>query len=645
MGKTVGYAIDSITRKHSDDASDLWKDYLVAKTFRQSRERMWRRSEKQYAGLTWEGKNSPDSDLINVNMSFSTVNTILPHLTGMEPEFMVSPFSKDSTPKNARIQEAYLNRMWRHRPVGAQTALKDATWDYLVYGDGFLKTTFQITERAKGIDQKVKIAEIYVDRLSPWDVWIDPNSDGIRNARWVAVRVWKTEDEVRQDTSLRIPKKYQFSSIASTDDSDSGSRAFEATSSDQRKWVVLFELYDVTNEIMYVVPRDGDQFPWKVVQGIQIPVEQIPNYRIPQSPWHMGDLEQIYDVQREIDKTRSQQITHRKRNAAKILVKEASITDAAEAALKSSVVGEMVPIQGDGPLDDLVRPIQLAPLPSESYAMSQQAQQDIFEITGISEYQRGSAPQITRTATEAQIMQGSSNVKIDAKLSDIELALRNIGTYMLGIAKDVYPLTEVDEMAMFIGGTDGRSISQLQSGEDARSAFLVGNHKQAADIAAQAGLYGEVVVTPTDEIFLGVYEVMVEHSSTDAMNPRLKAERFKDIAKQLAEFMPLLQQAGVSVDLSRMIRLWLEAASVPGVEAILSGSSPQQAQSQPVTGQPQPASAAPTGQVPDQIPPELLQAFSDASAGAAGVPGPPQAPVTANNSGALDPNAYPNVGN
>ena len=638
MPDKVGYPAESITTAHTKAAEKLWEDLTVAREFRKTREKIWRRSERQYNGKTWQNRaEDPTADLINVNMSFSTINTIMPHLTGMEPEFIVVPFSADSSTKNARIQEAYLNRMWRHKPVGAQLALKAATWDYLVYGDGYLKVTYQTITRVETVDESSEVVEMYVDRVTPFDVWLDPNSTGLDKSRWVAIRVWLTEDEAKADTSFTIPSNYEFVTIDPTEaEDDTGDKPSKSVSGGQRKWVILYELYDVTNRTMYVVPHEGDKRPWKVIEGIEVPLEQIPGYTIAQSPYHMGDLEQIWDIQMEIDKTRSQQISHRKRNISKVFIKEDALSSEAKSALRSSVVGEMVPIKGEQPLQDLVAPMQLPPLPAESYQASVQAQQDIFEITGISEYQRGSAPDITRTATEAQIMQGSSNVKIDAKLNDVEHALRNVGEYMLAVAKEVYPGTDVDEMAMFIGGADGRAINQLQAGDDAQAALQEGDDVSARAIADTAGLFGEAVVTPTDELFIGIYEVLVEHSSTDAINPRMKAQKYSDVMQQLAELQPLLAQSGVNVDMSKITRLWLEAENIPGVDAILGGAAPP----------PQVDPNQQQGGVPPEqggLPPGVGD-LSGLLGGGTGEGGPPTDAISPDNSGALDPEQYPLVG-
>ena len=637
MPATVGYPAESITASHMEDAEDLWEDVTIGREFRKGRERIWKQSERQYQGKMTTRPNDATSDLINVNMSFSTANTILPHITGSEPEFIVAPFSADATPKNARIQEAFLNRKWRHKPVGAQKGLKASGQDYILYGDGYLKTTYQIVQRALGPDESATICEEFIDRLSPWDVWIDPNSTGIHDARWVAVRVWMTEDEARQDESLNIPSIHQFTSIdPSKSQDDTGTQQHSITSSDRRKWVVLFELYDITNQMLYVVPEEGSKQPWKVVEGITIPVEQIGNYSIPQSPYHMGDLEQIHDIQAELDKTRSQQLTHRKRNVAKLMIREDAFDNDAKQAMQSSIVGDIIPIKGELPLTDVVKEVQLAPLASESYAISSQSQQDVYEITGISEYQRGTAPDMTRTATEAQIMQGSSNVKLEAKLNTIEQAVRNVGEYLLAIARDVYPTTDTDEMAMFIGGIDGRAINQLEAGEQAGAALDNNDLLGAQAIAATANLYGEAIVEPTEEVFAGVYEVLVQHSSTDAVNPRAKAQKYSDIIMRVSELVPMLQQMGVNVDMGKLLRLWLEAEGIPGVEGLLAGAPPQPDPTQAQAGDPNAETGA-TGQpgIGENDIMGLLQAASS---------GIPESPVGPENSGSLDPNDYPLVG-
>lgn len=114
------------------------------KRFRQeTREETWRDNERQYKGHHWDkiAREDPTADLVTINVSFSTVNTIIPYITGESPRFIVTPRTEDASVRNARLQQAFLNRLWRAIETGADEAFKQSAEDYLIYGDGYMKTT------------------------------------------------------------------------------------------------------------------------------------------------------------------------------------------------------------------------------------------------------------------------------------------------------------------------------------------------------------------------------------------------------------------------------------------------------------------------------------------------------------------------
>ena len=105
------------------------------------------------------------------------------------------------------------------------------------------------------------------------------------------------------------------------------------------------------------------------------------------------------------------------------------------------------------------------------------------------------------------------------------------------------------------------------------------------------------------------------------------------------ELMPALQQNGIQVDIGRVVRLWLEAKKVPGVDAILASAPPPPPQGAPLEGE-APPEGLPQGPPQGADPAALMQLLTGAGAGG----GPPTDAITPDNSGALDPNAYPSVG-
>lgn len=545
-----------------------------------NRESTWRQSEDQYIGRHWDNVavDDPTADLTTVNLSFSTVNTIVPFVTNEEPRFLVTPYSRDATVENARLQQAWLNKLWRKQSTGAHEALETSVTDYLIYGDGYGKVSYGLVDKMKdGSDiGSATVADIFVDAISPWDLWIDPMADGLHNARWVCHRIYSTKDEILADERYEDVKEDQLvsGSLDALDETRRGDRAI-ASQQDVQDWVKLYEFYDHVHEEMWTFTDFGDK-PLRVVEGIKMaPIVQMGNYRLPHSPYHMGELEQLWPMQQELNKSRSQLITHRRRNAAKYLIREDAITDGTEGALASPIVGEIVPIKGDAPLDSIVKPAQLAALPSESYGSADQAERDIYEISGVNEYLRGAAPEIRRTATEASIIEGASNVKTRAKLAAVERAVRKLGTLIIETAKDIYPETDVDEMAMFLTGHEAEVIARNDAGREADQLASRGDIL-GAEAAMREGGMSDIVMTPTEEIFIGVYEVEVESGSTEMRSPQAKEQKFRDMASALVGMSEALSMAGVQLNLRKVFELWFEAAGITDIDGMFADPMMQQ---------------------------------------------------------------------
>lgn len=569
----TGYAVDEITQGHRDAVRRSRELLAHGKEFRESeREEIWRRSQDQYEGRHWDRVSieDPTADLITVNVSFATVNTIIPYVTSEEPRFLVEPLSADATARNARLQQAMLNRQWRVSE--GQSAIRTAAEDYLVYGDGYGKATWDIVNRVTKDGATTEVAEIALDAVSPWDVWIDPFSTGIVDARWVAQRILVTRREFELDDSLdqSVVDELPWGHWERDEDTD---RAEKTVTSDET-WIAIYEFYDRIDRALYVFTETGPEKPLKVVEEIDCPIVQLGNYRIPHSPYHMGELEQLWPMQEELNKTRSQLITHRRRNIGKYAVRANALSEAGMSALASPIINQAVEVMGDVPLDNVIKPLQLTALTPDAYSSADQAMRDIYEISGVNEYLRGATPEIRRTATEASIIEGASNVKTRAKLADVERFARALGEYTLAIMKEVFPETDTDELAMFLTGPEAQQASRLQAGEDADAAAA-----QGADPLEVQGILGDtgdsIIATPTEEVFVGLYIVEVEQGSTEMRNPVFKEQKYRELATELVNMSPALAQMGVQLNVRKVLEMWFEAAGISDVEGMFeAGAAP-----------------------------------------------------------------------
>jgi hypothetical protein len=260
----------------------------------------------------------------------------------------------------------------------------------------------------------------------------------------------------------------------------------------------------------------------------------------------MGELEQMAPLQDELNKTRSQMITHRRRNVAKWIVREHAMTEETEQAIKSSKVNDVIPIRGNDPFDSLLAPVHATPLSADMYQIGDQIRNDINEVTGVNEYLRGVPQNISRTATEATIIEGATNIRTRHKLLQVETASQQVGQLLLDVMTDVLPLTDFDEMSMYVTGREAEQLNRSQGMEDPR--------------------YNSTI-TPTPEIFEGKYEVRVQRGSTELRNPEVKAQQMQEMVQMMLSATPILMQIGVPFNIQRLMMEWMEAEGLEDVEA------------------------------------------------------------------------------
>ena len=641
MASTTGIAREGVGKEEIELARIAMEQLTSGQTYRQSkREGTWRKSEVAYNGDHWTRTpttGDKTADLTVVNLCFSTVNTIQPYITGEEPVFYVEPYGAGANSTNAIMLQAFLNRTWRSMQTGGQIALRASVLDKLIYGDGYKKVSWDlISTHPESIEESVDIAEIFVDRISPWNVWIDQWSEGIPNARWVCERFYITFEKLKEDDRFKVPQGITSGSVRDDDHSDGDEKEPAAGPSD---WMAVYEFYDLENRRLISMLRDVEQ-PLRVVDDVECPIVQLPGHLIPNSPYHQGEIEQIWPLQQELNKTRSEMSTHRRRNVAKVFVKKDALDNDAVKSLQSPIVGEIVPVKGDAPLENLVKTVQFSPIMSDNYDMTDVIRTDMFEITGVTEYQRGAAPDIRRTATEVNVMEGASNVKLRAQLAGVETALRRVGELILGTAKDVFPMTDADEMEMHLAGTEAARLNRSVVGERMAAAADDGNLTEAAQMSRELPYMDEATIKPTEEMFEGVYEVNVIHNSTEYRSPAAKSQKYREIFTVLADNQEQLAASGVNVNLGEVLKLWLEASDVLDVSAIIAPAPPSPQVPPEMAGTPGAMPPPEAGMGPGlpgaapELPPELA-AIMQGNAGPQGAP--PIDQPSAENSGILPP--------
>jgi hypothetical protein len=277
----------------------------------------------------------------------------------------------------------------------------------------------------------------------------------------------------------------------------------------------------------------------------------------------MGELEQLWSIQMELNKTRSQMITHRARNAQKFIADRGKLDSAAKEALKSQEVNALVEVDANGQNPtDFLSPLNTQPLSADVYNMSEILTNDINTISGVNEYLRGSSPTIRKTATEATIIEAASNVKTQFKLKIVERAVKKVGTLMLGFASDVFPQTDYEEMQLYLTGRQAEMVRRADPEEalDEATGLPIPDSEPVS-----------VVASLTPDVWVGSYEVLVEMGSTELRNPIVREEKSRQRIMDLAGIAPLLQQMGIGLDWKLLISRWLEDSGYEDPDSLFLG--------------------------------------------------------------------------
>lgn len=579
----------------------------------------WKRLNDLYRGKHWPSTTVSNKDLIAVNLAFSTINVIAPSVAVNYPKVVVQSNNPEDR-ERAVFVEAIVNYLWKHHDF--RSPFRRAVKDFLIFGHGWVKVGWKFVEQEQTVtdmerdtmidqamiessmfaeEQPLMAGELpsdddivagipetvmrvvedqpFVERISPFDVYVDPEATCMEDAKWIAQRIVRPLEMAQEDKRYKPSARKRLNSSQMYNLYDSSGYDNEKSQYVEDR-VIIWEYYNIVENTISVYGENSDEFlvdPIAMPYAYGQPFVMIRNYDVPDHFYPMGDLESIESLQLELDKTRSQLMNDRKRYARKYLYHERSFGPEGREALESEEDGRLVPVVDENkPLSEIVMPMPQVPVSPEIYNYSNIIEQDINTVSGISEYARGAMPEIRRTATEASIVADAQNARSSDKLAIVELSISQV-------AKRVIQL-----------------MQQFMTGEQVARLNLRG---------------GETMWIPySREEIVGEYDFSVQAGSTQPMNETIRKQQAVSLLNAVA---PLI---GTVIDPTAIAMHVLESGfNIKNPEKFLVQQQPPM----PDPSQPAPDGApVPGGQMggapmpppPDQgafaptggVPPELL---------------------------------------
>jgi len=566
--------------------------------------RRWRREER-YDDLwsrlidLYRGKHHRTDikeDQLLINIAFATINVISPSVSINHPKITVNAKRPEDANK-AVVTEAIINYWWQH--YGCQEQFRRGVKDFLVCGHGWIKTGYRYVEEEKAKDETpnfdsydelttpspeapieseliIKEDRPFVERVSIFDMFVDPDATSMDDIRWIAQRTRRPMEDVKKDKRYNSTARNEAAPSHYSKWGQDQHRPRRSTNKDDA-YVEIWEWYDIDRNTMSVFCDGSDKFlvsPTKMPFLFGHPYTMIRNYDVPEYFYPMGELEAIEPLQHELNLTRTQMMNHRKRFSRKWLYKETAFDVDGRNALESDEDNVMVPVTSDENINNIIVPMPAVINPPELYNQSTLISDDIRSVSGLNEYQGGGMPEIRRTATEAAIIQDAANARVSEKLAIIEKSIGECGRRLVMLAQ------------------------QYMTGEQA---------------VRVVGTEAEPVWLEFDRDYIqGEFDFIVQGGSTQPVNESFR----RQMALQVVDAMAPFAGAGI-IDMPKLAAYVLQygfgirgAGSfinpIPMAPAVPSPELP----SAPIAEEPpaEPESMPPTGgmAMPSNIPPEIL---------------------------------------
>lgn len=387
----------------------------------------WRRFRSYYRHQWAPGTSMP------LNMIFSIIRAMIPQVYFRNPKIYVTP-TKPGMEMHAKTVEAVDNYLIQE--LNIKETMKRVIRDAGIQGSAVLwrgydseygydlnnldpltgdSTLTYLDKRGYRIEYNQ-----YVNPGMPWAMRSDLESTvlpwgtrDVENSEWVALRVIRKLDDVKADPKYKGAKDLPPIRISRGNADNEMTRLFE-----NDEYCELWEIHDVKTGTVKVVILDHPDFLRDDIDELQtgdLPFHWFTFNEDPIFPWGIPDARIIEPQQLEMNETRKMAMYHRRVAVMKMLYKKGSIKPEEVEKLLDEDVKAAIAVESDGgSIREVVEFVQ-SQVPQDLHQWVDICRNDIREITGFSRNQMGQTMGDRTTATEAKIVSGAHEIRVDER--------------------------------------------------------------------------------------------------------------------------------------------------------------------------------------------------------------------------------------
>lgn len=388
-----------------------------------------------YKGNHWGALGlSGRKDLITVNLTFPLIRNQVGFFYYRDPKMFVKPRDERSE-LTAPIVESALNYFWAE--CNARRQQRFRIYDTLIFGHsvGEIGWCFETSVVKRPTPERIRYDEYirkdypYIRRISPLRFGFDPKAemDPITESEFVFKEFFRSVDDVKRDPRYSNTKALE--AHLSTNDEEKNRYGEDI--------LKLLEIHDRKHMKLLVFAQGFDRplldidHPYEdILEGHNF--EWLQFNHVPDEPYGISQVALMEDQQHELNRTRTQMFTHRRRvSNRRYLYDEGAIGDDAISKLENAEGGSMIPV-GD---INRIKPLEDARLSMDIPLIESVIKQDIRELTGQPAAQFGVIDNQARSATEMGQIASAADLRNADNLTLVEEDTRNCARKMVQVIK------------------------------------------------------------------------------------------------------------------------------------------------------------------------------------------------------------------
>lgn len=444
----AGEVMESV--KFSSDEAKTWEamlDSSLKYRAKFGREDRWKRYTKRLAHIYHDGRVSEESPVINIMAA--RIRSLVPQLAIGMPSVKVEALTRPSDPNSEPALAQRLETAWKLERMDEET--RRVTLDAETYGIGVGFVGYEtswgeqvvgrqrrafgvlppdVTDRisratggrsdAVSTEEDVTIPSLlserwFLERVSPFNLIVDPTCDHITNAGFMGRRLFLSEKDGQDWFGKKCPKADSVGNVTQWDTSEtdpfSASEPSDLTTAiDPRvRRVVVWELWDIIAGRTVYLSRSGKAFfvrEWASTYA-GFPFAYMLWDEIPDSVFPEGMAAALEPLANELHVIRKREL-QALRTGIRKYVSRGPMSQKARLALLSDRDGEVVELADYDSLDAL----QFQPIPPDMYSIENRVKADMDEVSATSPNLALSQGQIRKTATESAFIQSAADAMI-----------------------------------------------------------------------------------------------------------------------------------------------------------------------------------------------------------------------------------------